>query len=154
MFGSVGQVTHLSIKYDQLSGRSQGFASVYFLHEHDADAAIAKYNGLSLDGINMELKRGKTRFGMLDRVGDKMRIEKPASKSIADRLGEPVASSSNSSDILARLGSKTTGILSRLDGTPKPQREKKIIQKHPENKDSRSLLSYGEVADEQVMGDL
>lgn len=50
IFGRYGQLKHVNIVYDHLTGRSRGFGFVYFDDPEDAADAKEQCNGLELDG--------------------------------------------------------------------------------------------------------
>jgi transformer-2 protein len=50
IFGRYGELKHVNIVYDHLTGRSRGFGFVYFEDTDDAADAKEQCNGLELDG--------------------------------------------------------------------------------------------------------
>lgn len=54
VFERVGTVKKVIIRYDR-SGRSEGTAEVTFARKADADSAVRKYNGVSIDGKPVRL---------------------------------------------------------------------------------------------------
>jgi len=49
-FASYGEITEAKVITERDSGRSRGFGFVTFARDEDADAAISKMDGSSLDG--------------------------------------------------------------------------------------------------------
>jgi transformer-2 protein len=50
IFGRYGELKHVNIVYDHLTGRSRGFGFVYFEDVEDSADAKENCNGLELDG--------------------------------------------------------------------------------------------------------
>jgi len=55
LFGEFGQILEATINYD-ISGRSLGKADLTFARRSSAQAAIAKYSGIPLDGRPMDIQ--------------------------------------------------------------------------------------------------
>ena len=61
LFGTVGTVTEATIVEDKYSGQSKGFGFVEMPDANEAQAAIAKFNGHSLDGRNLTVNEARPR---------------------------------------------------------------------------------------------
>jgi len=61
LFASMGSVTDATIVEDKYSGQSKGFGFVEMPNDAEAQAAIAKFNGYSLDGRNLTVNEAKPR---------------------------------------------------------------------------------------------
>ena len=81
-FAQVGEVASAIVIMDKMTGRSKGFGFVEMTNDADADAAIAKFNGVELDGRKLTVnearpmeprapREGGFRGGSNDRGGDR-----------------------------------------------------------------------------------
>ena len=61
LFATVGTVTDTTIVEDKYSGQSKGFGFVEMPDASEAQAAIAKFNGYSLDGRNLTVNEARPR---------------------------------------------------------------------------------------------
>ena len=61
LFATVGTVTDATIVEDKYSGQSKGFGFVEMPDASEAQAAIAKFNGYSLDGRNLTVNEARPR---------------------------------------------------------------------------------------------
>jgi cold-inducible RNA-binding protein len=61
LFSEHGEIVDLSIPTDRLSGRPRGFAFVEYASDEQAAAAIAKLNGVELDGRNLRVNEATER---------------------------------------------------------------------------------------------
>jgi RNA recognition motif-containing protein len=61
LFAQVGEVTDASIVEDRYSGQSKGFGFVEMPNAQEAQAAIAKFNGYSLDGRPLTVNEARPR---------------------------------------------------------------------------------------------
>ena len=59
-FGKFGNVTSALVVIDRVSGRSRGFGFVEMATPEDADQAINRLNGSSLDGRTIQVERAKS----------------------------------------------------------------------------------------------
>ena len=74
LFAQAGTVVSVALIKDRDSGRSKGFAFVEMGNQTEAQAAIAKFNGYSLDGRELKIsiarpREEKPRGGFGDRGG-------------------------------------------------------------------------------------
>lgn len=74
LFSEVGTVASVALIKDRDSGRSKGFAFVEMGNQTEAQAAIAKFNGYSLDGRELKIsiarpREERPRGGFGDRGG-------------------------------------------------------------------------------------
>ena len=63
VFAGVGAVESASIVTDRDTGRSRGFGFVEMATPEDAEAAISKLNGTSVDGRTIQVERAKSTGG-------------------------------------------------------------------------------------------
>ena len=61
LFEQAGQVTEATVVEDKYSGQSKGFGFVEMPEASEAQAAIAKFNGYSLDGRPLTVNEAKPR---------------------------------------------------------------------------------------------
>jgi RNA recognition motif-containing protein len=61
LFEQAGEVTEASVVEDKYSGQSKGFGFVEMPDANDAQAAIAKFNGYSLDGRSLTVNEARPR---------------------------------------------------------------------------------------------
>jgi RNA recognition motif-containing protein len=61
LFATMGTVTEATIVGDRYSGQSKGFGFVEMPDASEAKAAIAKFNGYSLDGRALTVNEAKPR---------------------------------------------------------------------------------------------
>ena len=61
LFAQAGQVTEATVVEDKYSGQSKGFGFVEMPNAEEANAAINKFNGYSLDGRNLTVNEAKPR---------------------------------------------------------------------------------------------
>ena len=61
LFEQAGEVTEATIVEDKYSGQSKGFGFVEMPDANDAQGAIAKFNGYSLDGRTLTEARPRER---------------------------------------------------------------------------------------------
>lgn len=111
LFGTVGEVTKAEVDYDR-SGRSLGTGQVLYPRVADAKRALAKFNGVELDGKPMHLKlvlgsggvasRTSTGGGVLSRLG------------VANAVREAVAS--NSQRVVVSNNKREPTVTVRLGG--------------------------------------
>lgn len=69
MFSQVGEVSSATIIMDKMTGRSKGFGFVEFANDAEADAAIAKFNGLELDGRKLTVNEARPMEPRAPRTG-------------------------------------------------------------------------------------
>ena len=60
LFGQVGTVESANIIEDRETGRSRGFGFVEMATPEDAEQAISKLNGTSVDGRTIQVERAKS----------------------------------------------------------------------------------------------
>ena len=58
-FGAAGTVVSAQIIIDKMTNRSKGFGFVEMASDADADAAVQKLNGSSLDGRNIVVSEAR-----------------------------------------------------------------------------------------------
>lgn len=61
LFEQAGQVTEAAVIEDKYSGQSKGFGFVEMPDAGEAEAAIARFNGYSLDGRPLTVNEAKPR---------------------------------------------------------------------------------------------
>ena len=61
LFAQAGQVTEATVVEDKYSGQSKGFGFVEMPNAEEANAAINKFNGYSLDGRPLTVNEAKPR---------------------------------------------------------------------------------------------
>ena len=61
LFAQSGEVTEATIVEDKYSGQSKGFGFVEMPNAQEANDAIGKFNGYSLDGRNLTVNEAKPR---------------------------------------------------------------------------------------------
>ena len=61
LFAQAGEVTEATVVEDRYSGQSKGFGFVEMPNAEEAQAAIAKFNGYSLDGRALTVNEAKPR---------------------------------------------------------------------------------------------
>ena len=61
MFSQAGEVTQADVVEDRYSGQSRGFGFVEMPNAEEAQQAIAKFNGYSLDGRPLTVNEAKPR---------------------------------------------------------------------------------------------
>ncbi len=61
LFAQVGQVSSISVITDRDTGRSKGFGFVEMSSDADATAAIARFDGQSLDGRTINVNEARER---------------------------------------------------------------------------------------------
>ncbi len=61
LFSQAGEVTEANVIEDRYSGQSKGFGFVEMPNADEAQAAIAKFNGYSLDGRALTVNEAKPR---------------------------------------------------------------------------------------------
>ena len=61
LFEQAGEVTEASVVEDKYSGQSKGFGFVEMPDANDAQAAIVKFNGYSLDGRSLTVNEARPR---------------------------------------------------------------------------------------------
>jgi THO complex subunit 4 len=130
LFSAVGVVSQIKIHFDR-SGRSEGKATIFYVNEQDAKAAVEEYNGRQLDGLELSVTIDSER-NILSRLGN---------RSLDARLG-------SKDGILNRLGSKD-GILNRLgekSDTKRVQRKKVSMRREDDvvMEDTREQVSYAD----------
>ena len=59
LFAQVGEVASAIVIMDKTTGRSKGFGFVELTNDADADAAIAKYNGMEIDGRKLTVNEAR-----------------------------------------------------------------------------------------------
>jgi RNA recognition motif-containing protein len=124
LFSAVGMVSQIKIHFDR-SGRSEGKASVYFVHEEDAKTAVEEYHGRQLDGLELSVMydpQASKKGNILSRLGN---------RSLEARLGP-------SDGILSRLGEKSDF---------KKGQRKKVSMRREEDvvmEDTREQVSYAD----------
>ena len=72
-FAKVGNVDSVKIITDRATGRSKGFAFVEMSDAAEAQDAIGKYNGFSLDGRAMNVSEAKPQENRKSRSGGSFR---------------------------------------------------------------------------------
>ena len=60
LFGQFGAVDSVRLIRDQATGRSRGFGFVEMATPEDAEQAISKLNGTSVDGRTIQVERAKS----------------------------------------------------------------------------------------------
>eukprot|EP00698_Gefionella_okellyi_P005853 TRINITY_DN15290_c0_g1_i1.p1 TRINITY_DN15290_c0_g1~~TRINITY_DN15290_c0_g1_i1.p1 ORF type:complete len:238 (-),score=37.78 TRINITY_DN15290_c0_g1_i1:227-940(-) len=78
LFSEFGEVKKVNIHFDR-AGRSNGTADVIFARKTDASRAVAKYNGVELDGRPLQLQLAAVESSIQQRI-------KPA-KPLSGRIG-------------------------------------------------------------------
>jgi RNA recognition motif-containing protein len=68
VFAAVGTVESAAVVTDRDTGRSRGFGFVEMATPEDADAAIGRLHGTTLDGRTIQVERAKS-AGAADRRG-------------------------------------------------------------------------------------
>ena len=63
LFAEVGEVASATVVTDRDTGRSRGFGFVEMATPEDAEAAISKLNGTSVDGRTIQVERAKSPGG-------------------------------------------------------------------------------------------
>jgi|SRR5579872_7233052 len=58
-FSQVGTVASAVVIMDKMTGRSKGFGFVEFADDAEADAAIAKFNGMEMDGRKLTVNEAR-----------------------------------------------------------------------------------------------
>jgi RNA recognition motif-containing protein len=58
-FASYGEITEAKVITERDTGRSRGFGFVTFARDEDADAAISKMDGTSLDGRTIKVNEAQ-----------------------------------------------------------------------------------------------
>jgi RNA recognition motif-containing protein len=58
-FSQVGTVASATIIMDRMTNRSKGFGFVEFNDDAEADAAVAKFNGMDLDGRKLTVNEAR-----------------------------------------------------------------------------------------------
>lgn len=61
LFGSVGEVASVTLITDRETGRAKGFGFVEMANDADADEAIKRFNGYSLDSRNLTVNEARPR---------------------------------------------------------------------------------------------
>lgn len=61
LFGGVGEVTSVTLITDRETGRAKGFGFVEMANDADADEAIKRFNGYSLDNRNLTVNEARPR---------------------------------------------------------------------------------------------
>jgi cold-inducible RNA-binding protein len=61
LFAEMGEVTDATVVSDRFSGESKGFGFVEMPNAAEAQNAIAKYNGYSLDGRSLSVNEARPR---------------------------------------------------------------------------------------------
>jgi cold-inducible RNA-binding protein len=69
LFGTVGEVTSVSLITDRSSGRSKGFAFVEMAEDSTAQEAIAQLNSKELDGREIKVAEARPQKPRGDRYG-------------------------------------------------------------------------------------
>ena len=59
LFAQVGEVASAIVIMDKMTGRSKGFGFVELTNDADAETAIAKYNGLDVDGRKLTVNEAR-----------------------------------------------------------------------------------------------
>ena len=63
LFAEVGEVASATVVTDRDTGRSRGFGFVEMASNEDAEQAISRLNGSSLDGRTIQVERAKSPGG-------------------------------------------------------------------------------------------
>jgi len=63
MFAQEGQVRSARVITDRETGNSRGFGFVEMVSSEEAEAAIARFNGFSMDGRKLTVNEAKPREG-------------------------------------------------------------------------------------------
>lgn len=61
LFSGVGEVTSVTLITDRETGRAKGFGFVEMANDADADEAIKRFNGYSLDSRNLTVNEARPR---------------------------------------------------------------------------------------------
>lgn len=61
LFEGVGEVTSVTLITDRETGRAKGFGFVEMANDEDADEAIKRFNGYSLDSRNLTVNEARPR---------------------------------------------------------------------------------------------
>jgi cold-inducible RNA-binding protein len=69
LFGTVGEVTSVSLITDRSSGRSKGFAFVEMAEDSAAQAAIAQLSGKEVDGREISVAEARPQKPRSDQYG-------------------------------------------------------------------------------------
>jgi RNA recognition motif-containing protein len=59
LFAQVGSVASAIVIMDKMTGRSKGFGFVELENDADAETAIAKYNGMEVDGRKLTVNEAR-----------------------------------------------------------------------------------------------
>jgi len=68
-FSEVGTVSSATIIMDRMTNRSKGFGFVEFADDAEAEAAIAKFNGMDLDGRKLTVNEARPMEPRAPRAG-------------------------------------------------------------------------------------
>lgn len=73
LFSQVGEIVEAKVITDRETGRSRGFGFVTFSGPEEANNAVERFNGVELDGrnINVNIAREKRKRNNFNRDGNK-----------------------------------------------------------------------------------
>ncbi len=68
-FSQAGEVSSATVIMDKMTGRSKGFGFVEFANDAEADAAIAKFNGMEIEGRKVTVNEARPMEPRAPRTG-------------------------------------------------------------------------------------